>query len=126
VEVCLKDYPEKVIHIDIVVVDVPDVWGMMLSRNFASMLGGTLEMDLTYVKIPLNNGTIGRLPNVPVTKTHVQETSCPVKNDKAHEQIMENLPEFSPKRMPFSKREEQIQWPKKQEYQQLLDKYKDK
>jgi hypothetical protein len=128
VEVCLKEYPERIIHIDIVVVDVPDVWGMLLSRKFASKLGGTLEMDLTYVNIPLNNGTIGRLPNVPMTRTHVQEASDPIKDDKAHEQIMESLPEFSPDDMPFATEEDfdQIQWPKKEEYQQLLDKYKDK
>jgi hypothetical protein len=125
VEICLKEYPERVIHIDIVVVDILDVWGMLLSRKFASMLGGTLEMDLTYANIPLNNGTIGRLPNVRMTRTHVQETS---KDDKAHEQIMESLPDFSPDDMPFATEEDfdQIQWPKKKEYQQLLDKYKDK
>jgi hypothetical protein len=48
VEVFLKEYLEKIVHIDIVVVDVPDVWGMLLSRKFAAMLGGTLEMDLTF------------------------------------------------------------------------------
>jgi hypothetical protein len=47
--------------VDIVVVDIPDVWGMLLSRKFASKLGGTLEMDLTYVNIPLKDGTIGCL-----------------------------------------------------------------
>jgi hypothetical protein len=30
VEVCLGRYPERVIHMDIVVVDVPDVWGMLI------------------------------------------------------------------------------------------------
>jgi hypothetical protein len=30
VEVCLGRYLERVIHIDIIVVDVPDVWGMIL------------------------------------------------------------------------------------------------
>jgi hypothetical protein len=84
VEVFLKEYTERMIHIDIVVVDVPDVWGMLLSRKFASMLGGTLEMDLTYVNIPLNDGTIGHLLNVQMNKTHVQETSDPIKDDKAH------------------------------------------
>jgi hypothetical protein len=37
VEVHLKEYPEKMVHIDIVVVDVPDVWGMLLSRKFVAM-----------------------------------------------------------------------------------------
>jgi hypothetical protein len=49
VEVHLKEYPEKTVHIDIVVVDVPDVWGMLLSRKFGAMLGGSLEMDLTFL-----------------------------------------------------------------------------
>jgi hypothetical protein len=71
VEVCLKDYLEKMVHIDIVVVDVPNVWGMLLSRKFAAMLGGTLEMDLTFLQLPLKNGTIGRLLNVPITGDHV-------------------------------------------------------
>jgi hypothetical protein len=128
VEVCLERYPERVIHIDIVVVDVPDVWGMLLSRKFSSMLGGTLGMDLTYVNVPLNNGTIGSLPNVPMTRTHVQETSDPIKDDKAHEKIMKSLPEFSSDDMPFATEEDfdQIQWPKKYYYQQLLGKYKNK
>jgi len=89
VKVFLKEYTEKVINMDIVVVDVPDVWGMLLSRKFASKLGGTLEMDLTYVNIPLKDGTTCRLANVPVATTHVQEACNPNKYDKAHEKIME-------------------------------------
>jgi hypothetical protein len=126
VEVFLKEYPEKVIHIDIVIVDVPDVWGMLLSRKFPSNSGGTLEVDLTYVNLPLKNGIIGRLPNVLVIGTHVQETNHPVKNNKAHEQVMEDSPKYSPKDVPFAKKEDQIQWPTKEIYLQLLDKYKDR
>jgi hypothetical protein len=48
-EVHLKEYPEKIVHIDIIVVDVPDVWGMLLSRKFGAMIGGSLEMDLTFL-----------------------------------------------------------------------------
>jgi hypothetical protein len=66
VEVCLGIYLERVFHMDIVVVDVPDVWGMLLSRKFVAMFRGTLEMELTYINIPMNAGTISRLPNVPV------------------------------------------------------------
>jgi hypothetical protein len=109
-----------------VIVDVPDVWGMLLSRKFVSMLGGTLQKDLTYVNLPLKNGIIGRLPNVPVTETHVKETSHPVKNNKAHEQVMGDLPKSSPKDVPFAKKEDQIQWSTKERYLQLLDKYKDR
>jgi hypothetical protein len=128
VEVCLERYPERVIHTDIVVVDVRDVWGMLLSRKFSSMLGGTLEMDITYINVPMNDGTISRLPNVTMTRIHVQQISDPVKADKAHEPILEILPEFSPDDMPFTTKEyfDQIQWLKRENYHQLLDKYKDK
>jgi hypothetical protein len=50
-EVRLKEFPEKVVYIDIIVVDVPDVWGMLLSRKFGAMIGGSLEMDLTFFAI---------------------------------------------------------------------------
>jgi hypothetical protein len=106
VEVCLKEYPEKVVHIDIVVVDVPDVWGMLLSRKFAAMLGGTLEMDLTFLELPLKNGTIGRLLNVPITEDHVQDITHPVKNDKAQDEMIQTLQKYSPEDMPFATEED--------------------
>jgi hypothetical protein len=37
---------------DIVIIDVPDSWGMLLSRKFTHDLGGTLQMDLSYTTIP--------------------------------------------------------------------------
>ena len=128
VEICLKEYPEKVIHIDIVIVDIPDVWGMLLSRKFASMLGGTLEMDLSFIEFTLKDGIIGRLLNEPVTETHVQETNHQVKSDKAHFEVIQTLHKFSPKDMPFATKEDldQIKWPKREEYQQLLDEFKEK
>jgi hypothetical protein len=128
VEVCLKEYQEKVVHIDIVIVDVPDVWGMLLSRNIASMFGGTLEMDLIFVELPLKDGVIGHLLNVPVTENHVQEIDHPVKNDKAHDEIIQTLHKYSPEDMPFTTEEDfdQIECPQKEEYQQLLDEFKDK
>jgi hypothetical protein len=116
VKVFLKEYLEKVIHVDIVVVDIPDVWGMLFSRKFAPELGGTHEMDLTYVNIPLKDGTIGHLQNVPMTTTHVQEPSESIKDDKIHDETRQTLHEYSNK----------INWPKKDEYQQLLDKLKSK
>ena len=88
VEICLKEYAVKLIHIDIMIVDVPDVWGMLLSRKFASMLGGTLKMDLSFIELPLKYGIIGRLLNEQVIETHVQEANRPVKNDKMHDEII--------------------------------------
>jgi hypothetical protein len=128
VEVRLKEYPEKMVHVDIVVVDVPDVWGMLLSRKFGAMLGGTLEMDLTFLQLPLKNGTVGHLPNVPITGDHVQDITHPVDNDKAQNEMIQTLQKYSPEDMPFATEEDfdQIEWPKKEEYQQLLDEFKNK
>ena len=85
-------------------------------------------MDLTYINVPMNNGTIICLPNVPMTKIHVQEISNDIETNETHESVKDILPSFSPNDMPFATEEDfdQIQWPKKKDYQQLLNKYKDK
>jgi hypothetical protein len=88
VEVHLKEYPEKTVQIDIIVVDVPDVWGILLSRKFGAMIGGSLEMDLTFLWLPLKDGTMGRLLNVPITGDHVQDIVHPINNDKAQNDVI--------------------------------------
>jgi hypothetical protein len=128
VEVHLKEYLEKTFHIDIVVVDVPDVWGMLLSRKFGAMMGGSLEMDLTFLNLPLKNRTVGRLLNVPITSDHVQDIIHPVNDDKAQNEMIQTLQKYSPEDMSFATEEDfdQIKWPKREEYQQLLDEFKNK
>jgi hypothetical protein len=106
VEVCLGRYLERVIHMDIVVVDVLDVWGMLFCKKFVVMLGGTLEMDLTYINVPMNDGTISRLPNLPMTKFHVQETSDDIGTNETHELVKESLSVFSPDDMSFNTKED--------------------
>ena len=63
-----------------------------------------------------------------MAKVHVQEINNDTEISETHEPIKENLPIFSPKDFPFTSEEDfdEIQWSKKEEYQQLLDKYKDK
>jgi len=46
---------------DIVVIDVPGVWGMLLSRKFAADLGGSIQMDLSYATIPTEASGMARL-----------------------------------------------------------------
>jgi hypothetical protein len=72
VKACLARYPERVIPMDIVVVYVLDVWGMLLSRKFVAMLGGTLKMDLTNINVPLTDGTLARFTNMLMAKIHVE------------------------------------------------------
>jgi hypothetical protein len=42
--------------------------------------------------------------------------------------VIQNLQEYSPEDIPFATEEyfDQIEWPKKEEYQQLLDEFKNK
>jgi hypothetical protein len=51
----------KSVVMDIVVADVPPKFGMLLSRSWIKILGGTLHMDLTYATIPVFGGEHRRL-----------------------------------------------------------------
>jgi hypothetical protein len=126
IEVQLKEFPKKTPWIDIIVVDVPDVWGILLSRKFGAMIGGSLEMDLTFLRLPLKDGTTGRLLNVPLTGTHVHDVA-PAENEPQKD-VIQTLQEYSPEDMPFTTEEDfdQIEWPKKEEYQQILDQFQSK
>jgi hypothetical protein len=85
-------------------------------------------MDLTFLQFPLKNRMVGRLLNVPITGDHVQDITHPIDNDKAQNEMIQTLQKYSPEDMPFATEEDfdQIEWPKKEEYQQLLDEFKNK
>jgi hypothetical protein len=57
--VSLFQLPMKSMVMDIVVADVPPKFGMLLSRSWIKILGGMLQMDLTYATIPVFGGNIG-------------------------------------------------------------------
>jgi hypothetical protein len=59
--VTLFQLPMKSVVMDIIVVDVPPKFGMLLSRSWIKRLGGTLQMDLTYATIPVFGGEHRRL-----------------------------------------------------------------
>jgi hypothetical protein len=46
-EVHLANYPNFTIIMEVVVVNIPDTWGMILSREWDATLGGSLQMDLS-------------------------------------------------------------------------------
>jgi hypothetical protein len=75
---------------------------------------------------PLKDGTIGRIQNVPVTTTCVQKPSDSIKGDKARDKTGPTPHKYSPEDTPFAKEENsnQIRWPKREEYQQLMDELK--
>jgi len=49
--VTLVQIPAKSLVMDIVVVDIPPMYGMLLSRSWEVKLQGTLQMDMTYASI---------------------------------------------------------------------------
>jgi hypothetical protein len=51
----------KSVVMDVLVADVPPKFGMLLSRSWIKILGGTLQMDLTYAAIPIFGGENRRL-----------------------------------------------------------------
>jgi hypothetical protein len=59
--VSLFQLPMKSVVMDIVVADVPPKFGMLLSRSWIKILGGTLQMDLSYATIPVFGGEHRRL-----------------------------------------------------------------
>jgi hypothetical protein len=72
-QVHLAAFPDIMIDMDIVVIDVPDTWGMLLSRKTAAHLDGSLQMDLTYATIPTPNGSEFRLNRELERKYHVED-----------------------------------------------------
>jgi hypothetical protein len=131
-KVHLDRYPEIVFLMDIVVIDVPDVWGMLLSRKFVAMLGGTLQMDLTYATIPMDDETNATYPTYQWKRIMLKKLTLTLKLEDPLEELPEKsrnpLPNFSQMTFPFTQEEDfdDIEWPKREDYQQQLDRYKDK
>lgn len=49
--VSLVQYPTKTILMDIVVVDIPPKYGMLLSRSWGAKLQGSLQLDMFHTTI---------------------------------------------------------------------------
>ena len=60
-QVFLVACTDRIMTMDIVVIDVPDSCGMLLSRKWASDLGGIFQMDLSYATILMPDNTFVRL-----------------------------------------------------------------
>jgi hypothetical protein len=51
--VSLSQIPSKNMVMDVVVVDIPPKFGMLLSRSWETKLKGTLQMDMSYATVPV-------------------------------------------------------------------------
>lgn len=45
--------PGKYLTLNVVIVDCPTKWGMLLSRQWVACVGGSVQMDMSYVTIPI-------------------------------------------------------------------------
>jgi hypothetical protein len=57
----LAQIPVKSILMDVVIVDIPAKYDMLLSRSWGAKLGGSVQLDMTYATIPIFGGQFTRL-----------------------------------------------------------------
>ena len=51
--ISLTQIPAKNLIMDVIVVDIPIKFGMLLSRSWSTKLKGTLQMGMSYAAIPM-------------------------------------------------------------------------
>lgn len=59
--ITLSQLPMKRMMMDIMVANVPRKFGMLLSKGWIKILGGTLQNDLSYATVPIVGGERRRL-----------------------------------------------------------------
>jgi hypothetical protein len=57
----LAQLPMRSMVMDVVVVDIPTKFGLLLSRSWSKRIGDTLQMDLSYATVSVFGGEIKRL-----------------------------------------------------------------
>jgi hypothetical protein len=77
-QVKLAAYPSITFPMDILVIDVPDAWGMLLSRKWVATMGGNIQMDLSYATIPSSENSFVKLHREKERKFHVEDPKEPM------------------------------------------------
>jgi hypothetical protein len=74
----LAAYPNITFPMDILVIDVPDAWGMLLYKKWAATMGGHIQMDLSYVTILSSENSFVKLHREKERKFHVEDRKEPM------------------------------------------------
>ena len=74
----LAKYPDIYVTMDILIIDVPDKWGMLLSRKFSATLGGSIQMDWTYATVPASKDSLVKLHTEKERGYHVESPGKPL------------------------------------------------
>ena len=94
-QVHLAVFPDIQIILDIVVIDVPDAWGKLLSRKWAIDLGGSIQKNFSYATIPSLYGSMVRLNREIERKYHVGDPNNPSNELKYKSEEIGNYVVFS-------------------------------
>ena len=80
----LAKYSDIQITMDILVIDVPDKWGMLLSRKWGTTLGGSIQMDWTYATVPASEFSLVKLYSKKEKRHHVENPQRPLNEYAYH------------------------------------------
>ena len=69
----LAAYPYIGVKMNIVVIDVTEIWGMLLPRKWVVSLGRSIQMEWTYAMIPASKDAHIKLYREIEIKYHVEE-----------------------------------------------------
>jgi hypothetical protein len=124
VEVFLIEFPHISILMDIVVIDVPDAWGMLLAKSWFVALGGFLIMDLTHAHILMGDGTFQILYNQEKDDRHVMDPYGPDYVTECDYDVHTQFIEYDPSELPFMQEDSiDVLLPWTNKYKEKLAKY---
>ena len=92
----LAKYPNIHITMDILVIDVPYKWGMLLSRKRSVALGGWIQMDWTYATVPASEDSLVRLHREKERRHHVEDPKKPSNGYVYNTDEIESYTYYSP------------------------------
>jgi len=122
--VTLGQYPAKRILMDIMVADIPPMYGMLLTRSWGAKLQGSLQLDMSYVTISIFGQTKklyqetlmkymvssqNRPQNFAIYYVHLDIDSFILYNiDETQETLLDSV-DVEPKEIVVSNQEESVQ-----------------
>jgi hypothetical protein len=97
IEVFVIDFPHINLLMNIVVIDVLDAWGMLLSRpSWSAALRCFLSMDITHAHIPMEDGTFDILYSQEQTDKHVMDPNGSDYTSEYEVDVVPNTIEYDP------------------------------
>jgi hypothetical protein len=86
---------------NIVVIDVIDAWGILLSRSWSVFLGDFLSMDLIHAHIPMGDGSFEILySRVKADKHVIDPNGLDYTSEDEFDEVPNNI-EYDPRDFPF-------------------------